>query len=150
LRSAAFVVFTFAVLYSSAVSRLRRPFLSDRFFFVTVRGPAQTVLAPMALGAYQTRDLAPDDAFGLLPLPLPFCSIRIQYSGARGSAIAEVSSVESKGDLVIDSRFANEGDGWAGSGGHPWHLDEEGYEDTHRDVCGASPIPRHSVVLRRE
>jgi REP element-mobilizing transposase RayT len=25
------------VLYSSAVSRLRRPFLSDRFFFVTVR-----------------------------------------------------------------------------------------------------------------
>jgi len=31
------VVYTFAVLYSSAVSRLRRPFLSDRFFFVTVR-----------------------------------------------------------------------------------------------------------------
>jgi hypothetical protein len=25
------------VLYSSAVSRLRRPFLSDRFFFVTMR-----------------------------------------------------------------------------------------------------------------
>jgi hypothetical protein len=21
--------------------------------------------------------------------------------------------------------LANEGDGWAGSGGHPWHLDEE-------------------------
>jgi hypothetical protein len=26
-----------AVLYSSAMSRLRRPFLSDRYFFVTVR-----------------------------------------------------------------------------------------------------------------
>jgi hypothetical protein len=31
------VVYTFAVLYSSAASRLRRPFLSDRSFFVTVR-----------------------------------------------------------------------------------------------------------------
>lgn len=26
---------------------------------------------------------------------------------------------------MIDSRLANEGDGWAGSGGHPWHLDNE-------------------------
>jgi len=39
--------------------------------------------------------------------------------------VAEVTSLESKGDLVIDSRLANERDGWAGSGGHPWHLDEE-------------------------
>jgi hypothetical protein len=37
LRSAAFLVITFPALYSSAVSRLRRPFLSDRFFFATVR-----------------------------------------------------------------------------------------------------------------
>jgi hypothetical protein len=58
-------------------------------------------------------------------LPLPFCSIRIQYSGPPGSAVGEVTSLESKGDLVIDSRLANERDGWAGSGGHPWHLDEE-------------------------
>jgi hypothetical protein len=58
-------------------------------------------------------------------LPLPFCSIRIQYSGPPGSAIGEVSSIELKGDLVIDSRLANECDGWAGAGGHPWHLDEE-------------------------
>ncbi len=26
---------------------------------------------------------------------------------------------------MIDSRLANEGDGWAGSGANPWHLDEE-------------------------
>jgi hypothetical protein len=26
---------------------------------------------------------------------------------------------------VIDSRLANEGNGWAGSGAHPWHLDNE-------------------------
>ncbi len=47
----------------------------------------------------------------MLPLPLPYCSIRIQYSGAPGSVIAEVASVESKSDLVIDGRLANEGDG---------------------------------------
>jgi len=35
------------------------------------------------------------------------------------------SSVEQKSDMVIDSRLANEGDGWAGSGAHPWHLDGE-------------------------
>ena len=89
------------------------------------KGPQQTALAPMPLGPYATEDFALDTVFGMLPLPLPYCSIRIQYSGAPGSAIAEVSSVESQGDLVIDSRLANEGDGWAGSGGHPWHLDDE-------------------------
>lgn len=26
---------------------------------------------------------------------------------------------------MVDSRVANEGDSWAGSGAHPWHLDEE-------------------------
>jgi putative transposase len=37
LRSAGGLVIPPTVLYSSGVSRLRRPFLSDRFFFVTVR-----------------------------------------------------------------------------------------------------------------
>ncbi|MBZ5545525.1 MAG: hypothetical protein LAO07_17905, partial [Acidobacteriia bacterium] len=88
-------------------------------------GPVQTVLAPLPLGAYSTEDISLDSAFGLLPLPLPFCSIRIQYSGPPGSVIGEVSSIESKGDLVIDSRVTNEAD-WLGmSGAHPWHLDEE-------------------------
>ena len=31
------MVYALAVLYSGAVARLRRPFLSDRFFFVSVR-----------------------------------------------------------------------------------------------------------------
>ena len=87
--------------------------------------PQQARLAPLALGPYATADVALDSAFAMLPLPLPYCSIRIQYSGAPGSVIGEVSSIESKGDLVIDSRLANEGDGWAGSGAHPWHLDDE-------------------------
>jgi len=88
-------------------------------------GPQQIVLPAVALGGYATQDLPLDTALGLLPLPLPYCSIRIQYSGPPGSAMAEVSSIEARGDLVIDSRLANEGDGWAGSGAHPWHLDEE-------------------------
>ena len=37
MRSAGGLVIPPTVLYSSGVSRLRRPFLSDRFFFVTVR-----------------------------------------------------------------------------------------------------------------
>ena len=88
-------------------------------------GPAQAALPPLALEAYTTKDIPLDLVLGSLPLPLPFCSIRIQYSGAPGSVIGEVSSIEEKGDLVIDSRLANERDGWVGSGAHPWHLDEE-------------------------
>jgi putative transposase len=37
LRSAGFLAITFLVLYSSSVSKLRRPFLSNRYFFITVR-----------------------------------------------------------------------------------------------------------------
>jgi hypothetical protein len=62
---------------------------------------------------------------GALPQSVPYCSIGVQYSGAPGSALAQVSSVESKSDLVIDSPLANEGDGWRGSGANPWHLDDE-------------------------
>ncbi|MEJ2010453.1 MAG: hypothetical protein P8Z30_20260 [Acidobacteriota bacterium] len=59
-----------------------------------------------------------------LPLPVPYASIRIQYSGAPGSMIAQVSSVDEHQDLVVDARTMNEGDGWAGSGANPWHLDK--------------------------
>ncbi len=36
----------------------------------------------------------------------------------------EVSSVEARSDLVVDARVENEGNGWAGSGANPWHLDQ--------------------------
>ncbi len=88
-------------------------------------GPEHFVLAPLPVAAYTTEDMSLDSVMGQLPLPSPYASIRIQYSGPPGSAIAEVSSIEEKRDLVIDSRLANEGDGWAGSGAHPWHLDDE-------------------------
>lgn len=88
-------------------------------------GPAQAALAPVGLEPYSTREISLASALGLLPTALPFCSLRIHYSGPPGSVIGEVSSIEQKGDLVIDSRLANEGDGWAGSGSHPWRLDAE-------------------------
>ena len=89
------------------------------------QGAQQTPLAPLPLGPYSTADFSLDSAFSVLPLPVPYCSIRIQYSGAPGSVIGEVASVDSRNDLIIDGRLANEGDGWAGSGAHPWHLDDE-------------------------
>jgi hypothetical protein len=39
--------------------------------------------------------------------------------------VAQVSSVDHGQDMVVDAHLANEGDGWAGSGANPWHLDEE-------------------------
>jgi hypothetical protein len=62
---------------------------------------------------------------GQFAAPLPFCSVRIQYNGPPGSLQAEVSSVESQGNLVVDSHVMNEGNPWAGSGANPWHLDQD-------------------------
>ena len=82
-------------------------------------------LPPLPVGAYSTIDYSLATVIGQLPSALPHASIRIQYSGPPGSALAEVASIEAKGDLVVDGRLANEGNGWAGSGAHPWHLDSK-------------------------
>jgi hypothetical protein len=37
----------------------------------------------------------------------------------------QVTSVESKSNLIVDSHVQNEGNGWAGSGANPWHLDND-------------------------
>jgi hypothetical protein len=90
----------------------------------------QLPLAPLTVGSYSTQDVSLDSVLGQLPQPLPYVSIRIQHSGAPGSMVAEVSSVEEQKDLVMDAKVQNEGNGWAGSGGNPWHLDKdtESYE----------------------
>jgi len=51
--------------------------------------------------------------------------VRVQYSGPPGSLQGQVSSVESKGNLVVGSHVQNEGNGSAGSGANPWHLHED-------------------------
>jgi hypothetical protein len=87
----------------------------------TLRSP----LGPVTVPAYSTQDISLAALMNRFPAPLPFCSVRIQYSGPPGSVEAQVSSIEPGGNLVVDSHAQNEGNGWAGSGANPWHLDED-------------------------
>lgn len=86
---------------------------------------AQTTLGSFQIPASSTVDFSLAAELAQLPLPLPYASVRIQYSGAPGSVIAQVSSVDETQDLVVDARTMNEGDGWAGSGSNPWHVDSQ-------------------------
>ena len=83
------------------------------------RGTGSTVgsvtLGPFPVGPYTSVDYSLAAAISQLPLPLPHCSIRIQYSGIPGSVQAQVTSVESRSNLVIDGHVQNEGNGWTGS-----------------------------------
>lgn len=83
-----------------------------------------TVVASFSVPAYSTVDYSLGPAMAELPLSLPFCSIRIQYSGAPGSVIADTSSVKAVSNMVVDAKAENEANGWAGSGANPWHLDK--------------------------
>ena len=85
----------------------------------------QTPLAPIVLQGYSTHDILLDSVLGGLSQRISYSSIRIQFSGKPGSVVAEVASVERSKDLVVDAKIQNEGDGWAGSGANPWHLDSE-------------------------
>lgn len=85
---------------------------------------SNVVLEAMSIAPYSTQDFSLDAVASRLPFSVPFCSIRIQYSGAPGSAEAQVSSVEESNNLIVDAAPQNEGDGWAGSGANPWHIDK--------------------------
>lgn len=99
------------------------------------------VVASFSLAGYSTSDFSLAAAMNNLPLPLPFCSIRIQYSGAPGSAIADVSSVEKYRNLIVDAKAENEGNGWAGSGANPWHLDKNTDSVLFLTNMGNKPCP---------
>jgi len=88
-------------------------------------GVGQMTLATLQAPADSTQDFSLAAEMSQLPLPLPYASLRIQYSGPPGSVIAQVSSVDEHQDLVVDARTMNEGDGWAGSGANPWHVDSQ-------------------------
>jgi hypothetical protein len=90
---------------------------------VTLTG--RYTLAPLTVGANSTVDLSLVAVMSQLPLPIPYVSVRIQYTGPPGSMIAQVSSVDENQDLVVDAHTANELDGWAGSGANPWHVDSQ-------------------------
>jgi hypothetical protein len=85
----------------------------------------QLPLASVTVPPYSTQDISLASVMSQIPAALPFASVRIQYSGAPGSLQAEAPSVEAAGNLVVDSIVQNEGNGWAGSGANPWHLDDD-------------------------
>lgn len=87
--------------------------------------PQQTALAPVRLAGFTTQDIRLDSYYSALPLPLPFCAIRIQHNGAPGSLIAEVLTVEENSNEVEPIGATNEGNGYAGSLASYWGIDDE-------------------------
>ncbi|MGH9351214.1 MAG: hypothetical protein ACRD2G_03490 [Terriglobia bacterium] len=109
-----------------------RPSMTDALGPMAADGkpssPVERVIwSSLPVPGYTTEDYSLAAVMSQLPLPLPFCSIRVQYSGQAGSMIAEISSVDPYTDFVVDARPQNEGNRWAGSGGNPWHLDKVNY-----------------------
>jgi len=87
-------------------------------------GPKATTLPPIILGGYTTQEMRLDDYFTYLPLPLPYCSIRIQYNGPRGSVIGELTAVNETSGMASQIGLANEGNGYVGSLSSYWSFDE--------------------------
>ncbi len=108
------------------------------------QGTQQAVVGPLALGPLATQDVSLDSVVPQLPHPVPYSSVRIQYSGAAGSVVAEVASVDQEENLVVDSHLANEGDGWQGSGANPWHLDDQ--TESVLFLTNLSDKPTHLAV----
>ena len=102
---------------------------------------AQSLVTTTTVPPYTTQDISLAAMSSAFPAALPFASVRIQYSGAPGSLEAEVPSVESAGNMVVDSIVQNEGNGWAGSGANPWHLDQD--TESILFLTNASDQPAH-------
>ena len=88
-------------------------------------GPVIAPLCALTLTPYATTDIPLDAAPGLLSAPVPHASIRIQYSGPPGSVIAEVASIDQRGEVAVSGYAENAGNNFAGSGAHAWHLDSQ-------------------------
>ena len=101
----------------------------------------QSLVTTTTMPAYTTQDISLAAAMSQFPTALSFAAVRIQYSGAPGSLEAEVPSVESTGSMVVDSIVQNEGNGWAGSGANPWHLDQD--TESILFLTNASDQPAH-------
>lgn len=85
----------------------------------------QLPLPPLTLAAHSTQEFSLASALGQLPLPIPYASVRIQFTGPPNAIIGELASVDEASDLVVDSRVVKEGWPWMGSGANPWHLDDQ-------------------------
>ncbi|MDR3675047.1 MAG: Ig-like domain-containing protein [Acidobacteriota bacterium] len=106
----------------------------------------QLTLPPISVPAYTTEDFSLLSDFSELPLPLPYASVRIQYTGPVGGVIAEVASVDESNDLVVDSHVVNEGWSWVGSGANPFHLDNQTESILFLTDMGDKPVRMGFVV----
>lgn len=88
-------------------------------------GPQQTVLDPIKINGYTTQEIRLDSYYDRLPLPLPYCAVRIQYNGPPGSLIAEGFTVEEDSGWVSYMGFRNEGDGYAASLSSYWSISDK-------------------------
>ncbi len=86
--------------------------------------PALTPLGAIHLAGYTTEDIRLDNYYTSLPLPLPYCQLRVQYSGPPGTLEAELRVVEENSGAEEEIPIANEGDGYAGSLASYWSFDD--------------------------
>jgi hypothetical protein len=91
------------------------------------KAPQSTALPALRIPGYTTLDVRLDAYYGYLPLPLPFCAVRVQHNGPPGSLIAEMTAVNETTNQARQIRIENEGNGYAGSLVSYWSL--EGKKD---------------------
>lgn len=88
-------------------------------------GPQQTPLPPFVVPGFTTKEVPLDSYYSLLPLPVPYCALRIQYNGPPGTVLAEINVMDENGDVADAPVVVNEGNGYAGSLSSHWGFDEK-------------------------
>lgn len=88
-------------------------------------GPRLIPLPPIKLPGFTTQDIRLDFYYNYLPLPLPYCALRVQYNGPPGSVIGQLTAVNENNAKVNPIPLDNEGNGYAGSLSSYWSIDDE-------------------------
>jgi len=109
---------------------LRNQLDSEQTITLTVEfpgdeGPRLVPLPPLKLPGFTTKDIRLDSYYNYLPLPLPFCSLRVQYNGPPGSVIGQLTAVNENNAKVNPIPLDNEGNGYVGSLASYWSFDDE-------------------------
>ncbi|MGO8734354.1 MAG: hypothetical protein ACLQVM_16385 [Terriglobia bacterium] len=109
---------------------LRNQLDSEQTITLTVEfpgdeGPRLIPLPPLKLPGFTTQDIRLDSYYNYLPLPAPYCALRVQYNGPPGSVIGQLTSVNENNARVNPIPLDNEGNGYAGSLASYWGFDDE-------------------------
>jgi hypothetical protein len=85
-------------------------------------GPRLVALPPFKLPGFTTQDIRLDSYYHNLPLPLPYCALRAQYNGPRGTVIGQLTAINENTGEVNQIPLDNEGNGYAGSLASYWSF----------------------------